>query len=570
MGLSSSLQIGRTGLLASQTAIEVTGNNLANLATPGYKVQRVELGPVGDRRVSGNNYVGQGVQVEAVTRQVSEAVEARLRSSIADQAAAGTTADQIARIEAVQNELTGRDLTTRLAEYFNAWSQLTTNPQDPSLRTLVTSEATSLSSFVNDLRSGYNDVRSETEAALGEAVSTADSLLDSIEAINDSISLQEGGSGAEATSLRDKRDALLADLSQFLDVSTVEQSNGSVDVYVGSLPIVLNGNSRGLELRTRTVDGVVETDVIIKADGSAIDVSSGELGSRIDFINGTLQDSIDSLDNITGQLIFETNRIHSQGQGTELLRSAAATNAVLDKTVALNDLETTDLPFAATNGSFEISVVSQATGQATTTVIDVDLDGINPATDTTLDSLTAALDAVVGVRASVDATGRLQIERDSANSRLAFSNDTSGVLAVLGVNSFFTGRDAFDIGVNQTVVTDPSRVAAAQERLAGDNRNALELAALRDKSISQLNGLSITRAWSNEVETVGTRIAQARDDQEAFAVVRDNLQGTQASISGVNADEETINLLAFQRAYQASARFITVVDELTQTLLSLV
>ena len=570
MGLSSSLQIGRTGLLASQTAIEVTGNNLANLATPGYKVQRVELAPVGDRRVAGNNYVGQGVQIESVTRQVSEAVEARLRSSIADQAAAGTTADQIARIEAVQNELTGRDLTTRLAEYFNAWSQLTTNPQDPSLRTLVTSEATSLASFINDLRSGYNDVRSESEAALGEAVSTAASLLDSIEAINDSIAAQEGGSGAEATSLRDKRDSLLAELAQFLDVSTVEQNNGSIDVYVGSLPIVLNGDSRGLELRTRTVDGVVETDVIIKDDGSAIDVSSGELGSRIEFINGTLQQSIDALDNITGQLIFETNRVHSQGQGTELLRSTGATNAVLDTTVALSDLETTDLPFAATNGSFEISVVSQATGQATTTVIEVDLDGINPATDTTLDSLTADLDAVIGVRAFVDPTGRLQIESDSANNRIAFSNDTSGVLATLGVNSFFTGRDAFDIGVNQAVVSDPSQLAAAQERLAGDNRNALELAALRDKSLSSLNGLSITRAWSNEVETVGTRIAQARDDQDAFSVVRDNLQGTQAAISGVNADEETINLLAFQRAYQASARFITVVDELTQTLLSLV
>lgn len=570
MGLSSSLQIGRTGLLASQTAIEVTGNNLANLATPGYKVQRVELAPVGDRQISGNNFVGQGVQVEAVTRQVSEAVEARLRSAIADEAAAGTTADQIARIEAVQNELTGRDLTTRLAEYFNAWSQLTTNPQDPSLRTLVTSEATSLSSFINDLRSGYNDIRSESEAALGEAVSTADSILDSIEAINESIAAQEGGSGAEATSLRDQRDSLLADLAQFLDVSTVEQNNGSVDVYVGSLPIVLNGESRGLELRTRTVDGVVETDVIIKDDGSAIDVSSGELGSRIEFINGTLQDSIDALDNITGQLIFETNKIHSQGQGTSLLRSASATNAVLDTTVALNDLETTGLPFTAVNGSFEISVVSEATGQATTTVIEVDLDGINPLTDTTLDSLTTAIDAVAGVSASIDSTGRLQIESDSANNRIAFSNDTSGVLAALGVNSFFTGSDAFDVAVNQTLVSDPSLVAAAQERLAGDNRNALALAALRDEPLTALNGLSITRAWSNEVETVGTRIAQASDDQEAFAVVRSNLEGTQASISGVNADEETINLLAYQRAYQASARFITVVDELTQTLLALV
>ncbi|MEO0515086.1 MAG: flagellar hook-associated protein FlgK [Planctomycetota bacterium] len=570
MGLSSSLQIGRTGLLASQTAIETTGNNLANLATPGYKVQRVDLSAIGDRRVAGDQYVGQGVQIEAITRQVSEAVEARLRSSIADEAAAGATADQISRLEAVQNELTGRDLTTRLGEYFNAWSQLTTNPQDPSLRTLVTAEGTSLASFIQDLRSGYNDITAESTTALEESIASADSILTRIEAINDSIATQEGASNAEASSLRDQRDQLLQELAQFLDVSTVEQNNGSIDVYVGSLPIVLNGESRGLELRSRTVDDEVVTEVIISDDGSALDISSGELGARIEFINGDLQTSIDALDQLAGQLIFETNRIHSQGQGTTLIRSVAATNAVTDTTVALNDLELTELPFRATNGSFEISVVSEATGQATTTVIDVDLDGINPATDTSLDSLAAALDAVAGVSALISSTGQLVIDSDSANNRLSFSNDTSGVLAALGVNSFFTGENAFDIGINQAVLSDPTLLAAAQERLAGDNRNALALAALRDEPLAALNGLSVTRAWSRQVEEVGTNLAQARDNQEAFGVVRENLEGRQAAISGVNADEETINLLAYQRAYQASARFITVVDELTQTLLSLV
>jgi flagellar hook-associated protein 1 FlgK len=568
MGLSSSLQIARTGLLASQTAIETTGNNLANLATPGYKVQRVELSPIGDRRIAGNHYVGQGVQIASVTRQVSEAVEARLRTSIADQSGAAATADQISRLEAVQNELTGRDLTTRLGEYFNAWSQLTTNPQDPSLRTLVTSEGASLAGFINDLRQGYNDIRAEAATALGEAVSEAESLLGRIEEVNDSIAGAEGGSGVEASSLRDKRDALLGELAQYLDVSVVEQNNGRIDIYVGSLPIMLNGDSRGLDMRSQTIDGRVTTEVFIVEDGSAVDVSSGELGARIEFINGTLDESIDQLDAITGELIYQTNRLHSQGQGTNLLREAAATNAVTDSTAALNDLTLTELPFAAGNGSFDLSVVSEASGQATTTTINIDLDGIDPTNDTSLDDLAAALDAVNGVSASIDPTGTLQIAADSANQRLAFSNDTSGVLAALGVNSFFTGSDAFDVAVNQTITSDPTLLAAAQERLPGDNRNALALAALRDQPLTALNGLSITRAWSNEVETVGTQLAQAQDDQEAFAVVRDNLQSRQAAISGVNADEETINLLAFQRAYQASARFITVVDELTQTLLN--
>ena len=570
MGITSSLQIGRTGLLASQTAIEVTGNNLANLATPGYKAQRVHLSPVGERRLRGGESIGQGVQIDAITRQVSEAVEARLRTAIADQSAAAATADQLSRLEAVQNELTDRDLSSRLGAYFNAWSQLTTNPQDPSLRTLVTAEATSLTSFINDLRSNYNEVRAESATALNEALSSAEGLLTRIESVNDAISTAEGGGDAEASSLRDQRDSLLGELAQFLDVSVVEQNDGRLDIYVGSLPVMLNGQSRGLEMRTQTVDGPVQSDIIISDDGSAVDIASGELGARIDFINDTLQQSIDALDDLAGQLIFQTNRIHSQGQGTELLQEATGLNAVADSSVALSDLENNELDFAAGNGSFELSLVSQATGQARTTVINVDLDGVNAAGDTTLDSLAASIDAVAGISAAVDINGRLTLRADSANNRLAFSNDSSGVLAALGINSFFTGSDAFDIGVNQELIADPTKLAAAQERLPGDNRNALALAALRDDPNPALNGLSITRAWSNEVETVGSRLGQAQDGQEAAGIVRENLSARQAAISGVNADEETINLLSYQRAYQASARFITVVDEMTQTLLSLV
>ena len=106
--------------------------------------------------------------------------------------------------------------------------------------------------------------------------------------------------------------------------------------------------------------------------------------------------------------------------------------------------------------------------------------------------------------------------------------------------------------------------------LDGDNRNALALSALRDTALESLNGLSISGHWADHVGRVANGIAQARDRSEAADVVRDNLESQRAAISGVNADEETINLLQFQRAYQASARLVSVVDEMTQTLLALV
>ena len=85
MGLSGALQIGRSALLTSQSALEVVGHNLANMATPGYHRQTVAIAPVRSQEIQQGIFVGRGVTLEAITRRIDEALEARLRGSIADQ-----------------------------------------------------------------------------------------------------------------------------------------------------------------------------------------------------------------------------------------------------------------------------------------------------------------------------------------------------------------------------------------------------------------------------------------------------------------------------------------------------
>ncbi|PCH80061.1 MAG: hypothetical protein COB96_03675, partial [Planctomycetota bacterium] len=99
--------------------------------------------------------------------------------------------------------------------------------------------------------------------------------------------------------------------------------------------------------------------------------------------------------------------------------------------------------------------------------------------------------------------------------------------------------------------------------------NTLALAALRDQGVDSLNGLTINEAWASHVENFAVRLDQTNQQFEAETLVGGNLSAQQQSISGVNADEEVINLMAFQRAYQSSARFLQVVDELLETLMSL-
>lgn len=573
MGLIGALQIGRTGLLASQAALQVAGQNLANLATEGYHRQKITLAPERSQEIGPGLFVGRGVTIQSITRVIDEALEARLRGSISDQSASEVRQQLLGRIEAIENEFSGTDLSTALGEFFNAFSELANRPQDVSLRTLLVEQAGSLAGFIRDLDAELGNVQLQTISQTDQTVQTVNDLLDRIASLNSQIAVQSRGAGG-APGLRDQRDQLLSELSRYLDISTVEQSSGSVDVFVGSLPIILNNRSRGVELQSRTEDGQTVTKVVIAADKSPLDITSGELGALIRFKEQDIRDAIDAVDTLASQLIYQVNRIHSQGQGLDLIDNVTGATAVADATVALNDLEATDLTIAPSHGSFQVHVVQKSTGQVVTRTVNVDLDGINPAADTTLTSLAADIDAAANISATVTPGGKLQITADSGDFQISFSDDTSGALAVLGINTFFTGKDAFDIRVNPVLATSPGLIAAAAAGAgggsAGDNSNALAIAGLRDRALTELNGLSLTQQWNRHVENFAVRQAQARQQFQADTVVREGLSNQQQSISGVNADEESIDLIQFQRAFQASARLLTVINEMMQTLIAAV
>jgi flagellar hook-associated protein 1 FlgK len=569
MGLTSSLHIGRSGLLASQAAIQVAGNNLANLATEGYHRNDISLAAVRSKEIQRGIFLGQGVQIDSITRQVDEALEARLRAAISDEGGSKVSQDLWSEIEAIENELSEIDISTRMAEFFNSWSQIANNPQDLSLRTLAVEQAQTLTDYIKSVRGELGQLQKRVDARIGNAGQTVNDLLDRIAQLNESIALQEGGQPTEAGGLRDQRDLYLSELSQYIDTSIVPQQNGTIDIYVGSLPVVLGNQNRGIAVNSETVDGELVTSVRLAADNSPLQIQSGELGALVKFRGVHLENTIDTLDTYTNTLVYEVNKAHSQGQGLSLLDGATGTTVVEDTTVALNDAAS-KIPFAVQHGSFQIHVTQKSTGQRVTQTINVDLDGINPASDTSLDSLAAAIDAVANLSASVTADGRLRITPDAQDFQFSFSDDTSGAVAALGINTFFTGDEAYNVGVNTDLVGDPRYIAAGREHLPGDNRGALAVAGLRNSGINALGGLSLPGYWNRHIEDVSIKTAQAIDQLNADSVVKENLKVQQQAYSGVNADEEAIDLMSYQRMYQANARFLSVVDEMMQTLISIV
>ncbi|HRJ50482.1 MAG TPA: flagellar hook-associated protein FlgK, partial [Phycisphaerales bacterium] len=246
MSLTAALNIGRSALGASQIGIQVAGNNVANVATPGYSRQVANLSPIGGSDPYSRLSAGRGVGVSDVRRQIDAALQSRLWMSTADRSAARQQLDLMTQVESVLGELSGNDLSSELSAFFNAWSERANNTQSSAT---VVQQGDKLAGMLQRLRSSLTTVRAQIDRQLSGAVTAADGLLDQVASLNAAISAAET-SGGSANALRDQRDQVVSKLSELLDVSVIERQNGAVDVLVGSTPVVLAGVSRGIHLRS--------------------------------------------------------------------------------------------------------------------------------------------------------------------------------------------------------------------------------------------------------------------------------------------------------------------------------
>lgn len=147
--------------------------------------------------------------------------------------------------------------------------------------------------------------------------------------------------------------------------------------------------------------------------------------------------------------------------------------------------------------------------------------------------------------------------------------DTSNVLTVLGLNTFFKGNDAATIGVTQYIKDDVSRIAAASSSSSGDNTNALRLIDLQSKLTMNSSTATFSDFLESTTVELGVETRQKTSEKESFGYLLLSLNNRRQEVSGVSIEEEMINIIRFQQAFQASAKYISVIDELTNVLLGI-
>ena len=569
MSLVGTMNAAKSALVLNQAALQTTGNNVANVGNESYSRQVVEADPARGRQLRPGVFVGTGVDLDSIGRKIDESLEARLRAGLSGESAANSSADWLGRVEGVFNELTDDDLSTRLSEFFNGWSELATRPQDEGQRTVVLQGGAAVADRFRDLRGQLDGLEGEASTRFAALAERADGLASQVAELNRQVGTAEGGKnppGGGANNLRDQRDAAVREMASLIDVTARPQPNGDVNLYVGSAPLVVGEQNRGVAVRREPDgDGNLADTLVSKFDGGPLPIRSGEIAA-VGAARATITRVGGELDAVAGGLIHAVNAVHSTGRGLTGRESMTSTNAVADAALALDD-PVAGLGVPPRNGSFVVNVRETATGLTTSTLVQVDLDGAGPRT--TLNSLAADLNGVGDVTAIVSG-GRLTVAGDSPAVEVSFSTDSSGALASLGLGGFFAGTDARTVALAPDVEGRPDRVAASRDG-AGDNRAALAVAALRDDATAGPGGTStIASAYEQVVNSLAADADAAKSDAESAEAIRQTLSAHRESLSGVSLDEEGLNLIRYQRAYQSAARVVATVDELLQEVLNLV
>ena len=287
------------------------------------------------------------------------------------------------------------------------------------------------------------------------------------------------------------------------------------------------------------------------------------------YLNRCVQE-LEAMDELVWNLAWEFNKIHCEGTGLEQFDSIRSTNAVDDADSELNDAS---LRFTPQNGSFNIRVHNVSSGLMETINIQVDLDGIGA--DETLNTLAGKINSAMttaglSVSATVNSDNTLSIESTQLGTEFSFSDDTSHVLATLGINTFFTGHDTGTIAVNEMLVDNINLIAAGLSTNNDDGDNADRMVELSSQSLDALSGVSIESQYRAIISDLAIDASISRSRGLGAGAYKESLIQERETISGVNLDEETINLVRYQRAYQAAARYISTIDEAFQEMLRLI
>ena len=621
-----------SGLLAFQQELDTTSNNISNANTPGYSRETTDLVSVPGPYI-GDLSIGDGVQVSSVQRVYNQTVASQVVAATSAYNQLNTFSTQAAAVDNLLGSTSG-GLSSQLQSLVTALQTVANSPTSSASRQAFLSQAQQLVSSLQNDDSSLQSLGSQTNTQLTSDASEVTSLGQSIATLNQQIMADTSQSSQAPGSLLDQRDQLINQLATYANVTTTQESDGTVNVYIGSGQTLVTGTTAASLTAIPNAYDPSQEDLALSSPAGPIDVtqqiSGGTLGGLLQFRSQMLEPAANSLGQIAVVLSNAMNTqnesgldqsgnlggaIFAVGAPNVLPDSANTGNATVSATVSNANALTADNYILSYNGanwtlsnaSSGASVAMTGNGTAANPFVADGLSLVVGAGAQAGDSyqIEPTSGAVAGMQvvmtdpsqlaaaaplltaAASTNTGTASIDQGSVatngtwvrgNYTLSFTGPaayqiTNGAGAVVQNGAYASGAPITFNGITVAVSGAPATgdSFSINDNASGTGDNR-NLTAMAGLLDQSLIGgtTSINSAVNEMVTNIGIQTSQAQSGSTAQQAVLTDASNAQQSVSGVNLDEEAANLVQYQQAYQAAAQVINVSSTLFQSLITAV
>ena len=615
----SGIELGKRSIMANTDAITTAGHNISNANTEGYSRQRVQIREFDPlykpdlTRAERPGMIGQGVDVQSVNRIRDELLDKRIVGQQNVESYWQTRSDYYTMLEQIYNEPYDVSIRSNMDKYWEAWQELSVNPESQAARQAVVTRAETLTDSINQRWESLSGVADLINGDIEATVKEVNSITRQIADVNAEI-IKSKAMGDNPNDLLDRRDLLVDKLSELINVSTDTRDSDEFMVHVDGRVIVQGNVARNIDLEPR-FDDTGYSKLVWADTGNDAKFSGGKLGALIELRDVDVRNEIQSLNTMTMNFSDLVNDVH---------RNAVGANKVtgLDFFVQHPFVENANGNYDRNgDGQLDTSYVFRFTGKNQLDLHQqVGIEGVmtfNASsgnveipyyhTDTVETVIARINDSNSEVKAYLDRNNNLVLKATTSQSvdnpdfvirhvedSGYFLAGYSGILNGSGQeNAYdFAQADAVEsltagsqfsvspvynpsayIQVNDVIKNDVMNVAAGYidsngNAFTGDARAAVEIASIRNSKIMVGSQKTFDDYFADTVTNVGLKGEQAEMNLLSQNAIMEDLHNLRDSISGVNIDEELAEVMKFQHGYNAAAKFITVWDSLVDTIIN--
>ena len=573
-GIFGAFNTAKTGMTAQQRAISVTSHNIANSATVGYSRQRVQI--VTSRPISLPGQAGQigtGAQVSAIERVRDTFLDYQIRGESSELGKHQVKSDYLSQIESVFNEPSDTGISTLMAEFFDAFQELSKQSTSSSTRTVVAQKTATLCDALNATYNKLEKLRIDTQDSIKINIKDVNSLLDQISRLNDEIRTVSV-TGNTPNDLLDSRDLLIDELSYKFNITVEKSDFTGFDVKAednGSIRIspLVNSNPNGEVSRFSYVSSVVK-------DGDAHIITYYKNGD-------TSTEANKQTIRVTGLSNEQVEEIEK----TRVIWGNATGQAVKSDGYPLRDGET----ISAT----QLMLFKPASGELNGAVeVQESINDYMDQLDKIAKTLALTVNAVHSGSSTVEGD-ELPFFVNGETSK--YNNDG---LLILDTNSENT-ISAKNISINLEILKDVMKINTKSSENAGegDGTRALAIAQLKNLLVrvsdinesiisredlftiggtnfdtngmnltNNINGTKVESHFQDIIDKLGVQSQQSQRMVKNQTELLSSLETNKLSVSGVSLDEEMSNLIQYQHAYNANAKMIATLDEMLDVIVN--